>query len=164
VLYLTRSLVLMAALSTAVVLSPSALANANRVVSSATGSGHITTAGELRTFSFSARRFADGTATGQVHVNSRSLDTIAHIEIDCLEVVGNLAHMSGVITRSSNPSEAQVGELRRLVVRDNGERAGDPPDEISTIPRNPNGETCVNSTLVPTRLVEHGNVQVRQHR
>ena len=32
----------------------------------------------------------------------------------------------------------------------------DGPDEISTIPVNPAGETCHDSTLAPTRLVEHG--------
>ena len=58
------------------------------------------------------------------------------------------------------PGEAPVGDRRRFVVRDNGE-GGATPDEISTIPRTPTGETCENSTLVPTRLVERGNVQVR---
>lgn len=136
------------------------MAHANQVVQSATGSGHITAAGELRTFSFTARRYADGRSSGDVHVNSRSLDTVVHMRIDCLEVDGNTAHMSGVITRSNNPAEAPLGDQRRFVVRDHGEGNADPPDEISTIPRNPSGETCRNSTLAPTRQVEHGNVQV----
>ncbi len=160
-LRLTRSLVVLVALSTTLVSSPSAVAESNRVVNSATGSGHITSGGELRTFTFSARRFADGTASGYAQVINRSLDTTARIEVDCLNVVGTTAHMSGVVTRSSNAAEVQVGEVRRFVVKDNGEGSTDRPDEISTIPRNPSGETCINSTLVPTRAVEHGNVQVR---
>lgn len=69
--------------------------------------------------------------------------------------------MSGIITRSSNPSEAPVGETRRFVMMDNGEGSNGDPDLISTIPANPGGETCEDSTLVPTRPVERGNVQVR---
>jgi hypothetical protein len=131
------------------------------VVRAATGSGHITSGGETRTFAFTATEWADGTVTGQAQVISRALDTIAHLEIDCLRVVGNVAHMSGVITRSSNPVEAPVGEMRRFVVMDNGEGSNGAPDLISTIPVNPGGETCENSTLVPNRPVEEGNVQVR---
>ena len=131
------------------------------VVHSATGSGHITSGGQNRTFAFTAREHADGTVKGQAQVISRALDAVVHMEIDCLRVVGNVAHMSGSITRSSNPAEAPLGDRRRFVVRDNGEGADSPPDEISTIPANPAGETCENSTLVPNRPVERGNVQVR---
>lgn len=159
---LIRPFVVLAALLPAVVLTPSVVhAAGNGVVASATGSGHIMSGGELRTFSFSARQFADGTARGQAQVNSRALDVFAQIEIDCLEVVGSTAHMSGVVTRSSNPAEAEIGEVRRFVVRDNGERAGDPADQISTIRRNPAGETCADSSLVANRDLLHGNVQVR---
>jgi hypothetical protein len=51
--------------------------------------------------------------------------------------------------------------MRRFVVMDNGEGSSSPPDQISTIPVNPAGETCENSTLVANRPVEQGNVQVR---
>ena len=136
-------------------------ATPNGVVSSATGSGHITSGGQNRTFAFGAQERADGSVTGQAQVISRALDTVAHMEIDCLRVVGNVAHMSGVITRSNNPAEVAVGEMRRFVVMDNGEGSDSPPDQISTIPRNPNGETCENSTLTPDRTVERGNLQVR---
>ena len=130
------------------------------VVSSANGSGHITAGGERRTFAFTATKRADGTVTGQVQVISRSLDTVVHFEVDCLLVVGNVAHRSGITTRSSNPAEAPVGELRRFVVMDNGEGSS-ATDLISTIPVNPAGETCENSSLDPVREVEEGNVQVR---
>lgn len=136
-------------------------AAADGVARSATGSGHITVNGELRTFSFSARTMPDGTATGHAQVNSRSLDTAARLEIDCLRVVGDTAHMSGVVVHSTRPSEVAEGEYRRFVVRDAGESAGHPPDLISTIPANPTGQTCRDSTLVPNRPVEHGEVQVR---
>jgi hypothetical protein len=130
-------------------------------MSSATGSGHITSGGQNRTFAFAATEHADGTVTGMAQVNSRALNAVVHLEIDCLRVLGNVAHMSGIITRSSNPVEAPVGEMRRFVVMDNGEGSNSAPNLISTIPVNPDGETCEDSTLVPNRPVERGNVQVR---
>jgi hypothetical protein len=136
------------------------------VVASATGSGHMVRPdGTFRSFSFSARRYADGTSDGQLQLNSRSFDVVVHIRIDCLRVVGNVAHMSGRITRINNPDEGEVGELNRVEVRDNGEGENAPPDQVSTIPANPGDAdptTCVdpptNSTI---RTVQRGNVQVR---
>ena len=145
----------------AALLAQAVAAAPSGVVSSATGSGHITSGGENRTFAFSAQERANGAVNGQAQVISRALDTVVHMEIDCLRVLGNVAHVSGIITRSSNPAEAAVGEMRRFVVMDNGEGSESPPDRISTIPRNPGGETCENSSLVPDRAVERGNVQVR---
>jgi hypothetical protein len=135
----------------------------NRVVASATGSGHMVRNGFYRTFSFSARKYSDGTSKGELHLHSPEFDVVVHLEIDCLRVVGNRAHMSGVITYTSNPDEAFVGEHNRLVVEDNGEGPAAPPDMVSGIPANPgnaNPETCLTNMLVPNRVVEHGNVQV----
>ena len=153
---------------TGLVLAPLAAAPApaaqNAVVASATGSGHMVRNGFYRTFSFSARKYADGTSSGELHLNSREFDVVVQIDIDCLRVVGHDAHMSGHITYTSNPAEGEIGELNRLVVQDNGEGAGAPPDMVSGIPANPgslNPETCETNTLVPNRVVQRGNVQVR---
>jgi hypothetical protein len=65
---------------------------------------------------------------------------------------------------TSNTDEAVVGELNRLVVQDNGRGPDSPPDMVSGIPANPGNtipETCETNTLVPNRVVERGNVQVR---
>ena len=136
----------------------------NRVVASATGSGHMLRNGFYRTFSFSARTYSDGTSKGELQLRSPEFDVVVHLEIDCLRVVGNRAHMSGVVSFTSNPDEAFVGEHNRLVVEDNGEGPAAPPDMVSGIPANPgnlNTETCLTNTLVPDRVVQHGNVQVR---
>jgi hypothetical protein len=137
----------------------------NGVVASATGSGHMIRSGFNRTFSFSAVKRADGTVTGQIQLNSRSLAVVVHIRVDCLRIEGNKAHMSGRVTRSSDPSQGFVGELNRLVVEDNGEGQNAPPDMISGIPENPGNAdpaTCeTNPDRVPDRIVERGNVQVR---
>ena len=136
----------------------------NHVVTSATGSGHMVRNGFYRTFSFSARKYSDGTSKGELQLRSPEFDVVVHLEIDCLRVVGDRAHMSGVITYTSETDEAFVGEHNRLVVEDNGEGAAAPPDRVSGIPANPgnvNTETCLTNTLVPNRDVHHGNVQVR---
>jgi hypothetical protein len=136
------------------------------VVASATGSGHMVRPdGTFRSFSFTARRYADGTSKGELQLNSRSFDVVVHIKIDCLRVVGNVAYMSGRITRVSNPDEGEVGELNRVEVRDNGEGRNAPPDQVSTIPVNPGDRdptTCVDPpTNTTIRTVHRGNVQVR---
>jgi hypothetical protein len=90
---------------------------------------------------------------------------VVHIKIDCLRVVGNVAHMSGRITRVSNPDEGEVGELNRVEVRDNGEGSNAPPDQVSTIPANPGDAdetTCEDPpTNTTIRTVQRGDVQVR---
>jgi hypothetical protein len=136
------------------------------VVASATGSGHMVRPdGTFRSFSFTARKYADGTSQGELQLNSRSFDVVVHIKIDCLRVVGNVAHMSGRITRVSNPDEGEVGELNRVEVRDNGEGGNAPPDQVSTIPANPGDAdptTCVDPpTNATIRTVQRGNIQVR---
>ena len=149
--------------ATAVAQAPAA---SRAVIASATGSGHMVRPdGTFRSFSFSARKYADGTSKGELQLNSRSFDVVVHIKIDCLRVVGNVAHMSGRITRVSNPDEGEVGELNRVEVRDNGEGGNAPPDQVSTIPVNPDDAdptTCVDPPTNPTiRTVQRGNVQVR---
>jgi hypothetical protein len=134
-------------------------ASSNAVVASATGSGHMVRPdGTLRSFSFSARKYADGSSSGELQLDSRSFDVVVHIRIDCLRVVGNVAHMSGRITYVSNPDEGEVGELNRVEVRDNGEGSGAPPDQVSTIPANrgdADPTTCVDSPTNSTIRTVH---------
>lgn len=159
---------LAAMLALGALITPSALAAANSVTSSATGSGHMVRPdGTFRSFSFSAQASADGTVTGQMQLNSRGFDVFVHIAIDCLRVDGNVAYMSGRITYSSNPAEGVVGELNRWSVQDNGEPGNGTvqPDLVSSVPANPTNDptqTCdlQNNPPAPTRIVQRGNVQV----
>ena len=126
--------------------------------------GPAAVVGTFRSFSFSARQYADGSVNGQLQLNSRGFDVFVHIEIDCLRVVGNTAYMSGRITHTSNPAEGELGELNRVIVRDNGEGDG-VIDQVSRIPANPGSSdqrTCLaaNEDLFPLRDVQRGNVQV----
>jgi hypothetical protein len=69
-----------------------------QVVASATGSGQIHVSGELRTFTFTAHTDGSGVTTGETEAFSRSAGIRWHGTIDCLDVTGNVATMSGVVT------------------------------------------------------------------
>ena len=128
---------------------------------SATGSGHSLSAGELRSFSFSANRLPDGTVQGEAQVNARSLDAFAHIAIDCLQITGNVAHMSGTIVHTSDPAVFLPNEYVHFAVQDNGEGAAAPPDLISGIPAGQPFRCDASAPPALTRTVVRGNVQVR---
>ena len=159
-----RVLVILALAASAVlgVLSATAPAAPNAVVNSATGSGHRISSGEFRSFSFSARRYADGSSKGQAEVHARSLDAFAHIAIDCLRVLpGGVAHMSGTVTKTSDPTVFIPNEYVHFAVDDNGEGAKSPPDRVTGIPEN---EPVRCDGPLPTAAfndILRGNVQVR---
>ena len=69
-----------------------------QVVASATGSGQIHVSGSLRTFTFNAKTDASGATTGQTQAESRSAGIKWHGTLNCLNVVGNVATMSGILT------------------------------------------------------------------
>ena len=166
----------------AMILTPSALGEANPVVHSATGAGHQddvdTATGEVfnRTFSFSAVQYADGTATGNAQIASRKFqlddrELVIHMRIDCLHVLpdGKTAQLSGVVTRTSFPfPDAPVGEIHRFTVQDNGE-PGAGVDKFSGVPPNPLARDCDDADfgqpepgrVAPTRTVNRGEIQVR---
>jgi hypothetical protein len=97
--------------------------------------------------------------SGQAEIVNRSQDVFAHFDVDCLNVVGNVAHMSGIVTNSNNPAE--VGTRHRFAVQDNGEGAGAPADLITTAPAVALDYDCDTLTGTPTVPVENGNVQVQ---
>ena len=57
-----------------------------KVVASATGAGHVTQNAKLRTFSFTAREYADGTVKGQAQLRNRGdTNTPIHVRDHVLE-------------------------------------------------------------------------------
>ena len=64
--------------------------------------------------------FGAGTTTGGYHV-----------DVDCLEVVGNQAWIGGVVTNGSINGVDVTGRRALTRVVDNGKSANDPPDQIS---------------------------------
>jgi hypothetical protein len=94
------------------------------LVASVTGHANLTHEGELRTFSFTARQYADGTIKGEWQRFTRSTNSKAHGDVTCLTVVGNEAWIGGITERTTTVG----GEVGWRVV-DNGE--GSAPDQMS---------------------------------
>ena len=84
-------------------------------------------------------------------------------DIDCLEVIGNHAIMSGVVTRDNQFPELE-GRLCWFEVMDNGEGANADPDQMALFytGTDPAVYTCSNDFVVPLYDIEGGNVQVRE--
>lgn len=99
-----------------------------QVVASATGSGQIHVSGELRRFTFNAHTDSSGVTTGQTQAFSRSSGFKWHGTINCLNVVGNVATKSGVVTDISpeTPPFFVVGSNIVFQVIDNGEGSNAP--------------------------------------
>jgi hypothetical protein len=146
--------------------------------SSAGGHGNTISGGELRTFSFSVVRHANGTVTGNVQVKDRALDVRVHSIIDCVKFeAGNRAIMSGPITESSDPALVVPGRIAVFGVEDNGEGAAAAPDRITTVPDFAPPKSCDEFTFVGDTLreivnpgvtvrvlvpISNGNIQVQR--
>ena len=102
-----------------------------QIVHSARGSGTIQFAANREHISFSAVQRADGTASGNAEVHDISAGVNAHIEVDCLNVIGNVATISGIVTKSSDPTLEGFEGIFQVV--DNGEGKNAPPDLISLV-------------------------------
>jgi hypothetical protein len=131
---------------------------------SASGFGQVHLGLPFRNFSFAATKGSDGRVTGQAQLERRDSGILIHIEIDCLNVLGNVAVMSGVVTATNSPI-LPVGTAELFAVQDNGEGPGAPPDEI-TLAISDLGITCADITdpalLDPFLFtIESGQIQVR---
>jgi hypothetical protein len=153
-----------ATLAAALALSAgTASAAGNGIVASATGSGHIDVSGNLRTFTFNAGTDSSGVTSGQTEAHCRNAGISWHGTIDCLNVLGNVATMSGVVTDISpvTPPFFDVGSHILFQVIDNGEGSNPPPDLISlTFFFGTPDPGCTGFGVFATTPVEEGNVQV----
>jgi hypothetical protein len=82
-----------------------------------------------------AIQYADGSVSGQWIDQFGHGNGGVHVAINCLEVVGNQAWISGIVTQS--PVEEDIGLTAATRVVDNGTSANDPPDQISFTRINP---------------------------
>jgi hypothetical protein len=89
----------------------------------------------VNTFSFHAVQHKDGRVTGSAVIKLRTFDFAVKVDIQCVSFLpdGRTAALSGTITKSDSPGVPfdleGLGVL--FYVRDNGEGAGAPPDEVS---------------------------------
>ena len=121
-------------------------------------------------FSFNVEKRADGTDAGTVRFLSRTPkgqnnvgfpgDWWAVAEIDCVEVDGNIAWMSGTIVeaRTDSPFGPGVGSTPLFIVQDNGATG---PDVVNVGPAGAFGVTDCRErpTIFPGAWVD-GNVTV----
>ena len=136
------------------------------VVQSATGAGQFTVAGELRTFSFNALKYADGTVQGQYELFSRSAGVRLHGDVVCLSVVGNHAWIGGSQDQSNDPVVTPAGLENGFQTVDNGQGVSDPPDQLSLMfidgaPGFAQAYCDARADAPPLNNIEAGNIQVR---
>lgn len=139
----------------------------NGVVALATGAAHRIRPlpdGELWVLTFNAVKRADGTVTGNAHVDRKDLDVAWDIEVTCMEVVGNTAWIAGII-RNARGGLPRDGTVSYFYVIDNGEGSAAPPDVASAIRLNDregqDAEFCeLRPLALPPTPIAHGNVQV----
>lgn len=99
-----------------------------RVTERVTGSGHFTVDGKLRTFSFNARRYADGSVDGEYQFYNRATGGRWHGNVTCLEIRGDRAWLGGrAETGEFTPPNDRAG----WTVVDGGEGARAAGDRIT---------------------------------
>lgn len=132
----------------------------NGAVALATGGFQVTFGGQTRTIEFTAQRDSANNSRGQGHLFNHVTGTKIHLVIDCLQVVGNVATVSGTISHSDSPI-FEEGLPFWLRVVDNGEGKKSPPDLTTSVfvffgPGTPCTASAGNATLP----IEGGNIQV----
>jgi hypothetical protein len=145
------------------VLATAALAD-DASVHSAKGSARIQFGQNQESISFSAEQQADGTVTGTAHVNDISAGVMVRIDVNCLNVIGNVATISGIVTRSSDPSRVPVGDEGIFQVVDSGQGDGQRPPDFMSLANFFEvgvGSDCNAPGEFDLAPVENGNIQVR---
>jgi len=124
-------------------------------VASANGSGH---SGDV-TLSFGAFDHGGGSYTGQATFIDDFAKTKVTVDVECVTVNGNIASVSGSVTKSTNPS-FPVGTGVHFQVIDNGEGEGAVEDYFSGLYI---GGGCPPAeTEAPAMMASDiGNIQVR---
>lgn len=142
-----------------------------------TGSGHHTrvvgTEDDLTTFSFSAVRHADGRVSGHYQYNFRVRGFAVHGKVTCVSTNGTQAWVGGTVDQviTDEPAfESLLGLEMWWRSIDNGEGSSDAPDvtsgvgfEIAGNPTTADSWCRDQPAVLPLRVVEHGNIQLRTH-
>jgi hypothetical protein len=116
-------------------------------------------------FSLTALQNAGGRVTGQWVDRASQVNGGGgvHVAVNCLNVIGNRAYVSGVVTQSGNSD--QIGQQALTKVVDNGRSANDPPDQISITIIFPGVVDCNGAPafddVIPLFATPQGQVVVR---
>lgn len=113
--------------------------SAQGITAAASGGGSAIEYERRSTLAFSAVSRADGSTVGRLVYSFRDfdLDFTVHLAVDCLVVDGNVARLSGLVTKiSANeplPPFMAVGGRGVIQVEDNGSAGSDAPDRYSDL-------------------------------
>jgi hypothetical protein len=164
---ITRTL---AVLVTAALLAVPGSAQAAPTTDSANGQGILDSG--ARHFAFSAKRNTDGTVSGHANLRNTSFNGddgkayYAHIDISCMNRVGNTVVMGGMVTKTN---DANLVDAVFFTVQDNGE-PGKGVDKISraffwdddpTTTGDPQACLLTGVNDFPLEPIEKGNIQVK---
>lgn len=128
----------------------------------ATGSGHLRLAdGNLRTFTFHAQQLEDGTVRGRGVIHNRTRDNKVVFDISCLQVSGNTATMTGIVTDTTDPLFTDGPCWFRVVDNGEGNASGDVMTLVGIFPAGTMGVTCGLEVGLELMPIEEGNIQVR---
>ena len=127
-----------------------------------TGGGTTIERGEKSTFALNAVENGDGSVNGHLIYHFRGGNNSIEMELDCIEITGNRATLSGAVTSVSGsevPDFIFVGARASFTVEDNGQGKGASPDMVSDVFFSA-GASCAGDYT--TYLPISGNIQVKQ--
>ena len=114
-----KRLVAVAALALATAAPAAAAAGA-----SASGSGTVLFGNTIEHIAFTAQQLTGTAATGEATIIDASAGVRVRVDVNCLNVIGNYAIVSGVVTQSSDPTAVPVGSEAIFAVVDSGQGVG----------------------------------------
>ena len=151
-------------IASALALAIAGVASAGKPVMKATGGGTVEWPNGLVTYGFNAQADADGIAKGQFQIHHRDVGDgfSTHGYVNCLNVIGNVAWIGGIVTKSDYELIAPVDGTMLIMVVDNGEGFADPPDEISSASYDIfEADACLRQPAGIGLEFTNGNIQVK---
>lgn len=124
------------------------------------GGSDILPPGEDANFSLVAIEHGDGSVSGQWSDQFGNPEGGIHVDVDCVNVIGNQAWISGVVTSGTYLGSDVTGSPVITQVADNGTNANDPPDEISYSFIG-DATSCLAAPSLPLFPITNGQVKVR---
>ena len=128
---------------------------------SASGSGTVLFGNTIEHIAFTAQQLAGTAATGQATIIDASAGVRVRVDVNCLNVIGNYAIVSGVVTQSSDPTAVPVGSEAIFAVVDSGQGGGRDFASIANFYAVGTGVDCTVPAEYDLVPLQSGNVQVR---
>jgi hypothetical protein len=88
---------------------------------SVSGSGTVLFGNTIEHISVSAQQVAGTEATGEARIINATAHVRVQVDVNCVNVIGTFAIVSGVVSQSSDPTAVPVGSQAIFAVLDAGE-------------------------------------------